>query len=192
MAAPYYGTLAAALSYHSDRGNAAWGASTDQLRTAALVRASVWLDGRYRARFPGVRTGGRAQVLEWPRMPATGTQLYGQGRDPWSEADEDGLYASTVFDVDGNAISTDAVPAEIETATYEAALRELTSPGSLSPDYVASQRVVSESIGALSVDYADGSGTENDVRPCVTVVDDILSSLIRPATPALTGHTVRA
>lgn len=188
MTAPYYGTLAAALTYHADRGNAAWAASDDTLRAAALVRASKWLDGRYRCRFPGVRTGGRAQVLEWPRKPPDGNQLYGQGKP----SDYGRFEASTVFDLDGNAIATDEVPAEIEQATYEAALRELASPGSLSPDYVAADRVVSERVGSLATTYADGYGGEDDVRPCVTLVDDILSSLVGKGEPALFGRRVRS
>lgn len=36
-----------------------------------------------------------------------------------------------------NAIPATEVPIEIIHATYEAALRELASPGSLSPDFVA-------------------------------------------------------
>ena len=74
----------------------------------AIVRASRWIDGMFGVRFPGVRLKGRGQGLEWPRTGAT--------------------------DYSGSAISSGEVPGEIQRATAEAALRELRSPGSLSPD----------------------------------------------------------
>ncbi|HFL1951874.1 TPA: DnaT-like ssDNA-binding protein, partial [Stenotrophomonas maltophilia] len=65
-----YGTLEGANSYHQARGNAAWAAGTEQAREGALVRATDYIDGRYRvllasgrwaSMFPGVRTAGRGQ-----------------------------------------------------------------------------------------------------------------------------------
>ncbi|KAG1535604.1 hypothetical protein G6F50_015265 [Rhizopus delemar] len=74
-----YGTLEGADLYHQARGNAAWAAGTDDARTGALVRATDYIDGRYRvllasgrwaSMFPGVRTAGRGQPNEWPRTGA--------------------------------------------------------------------------------------------------------------------------
>jgi|EndMetStandDraft_2_1072991.scaffolds.fasta_scaffold30655_1 hypothetical protein len=46
--AGFYGTLAGALTYHADRGNAAWAAAaSDAVRTAALVRATDYVKYRY-------------------------------------------------------------------------------------------------------------------------------------------------
>lgn len=157
-----YGTLSDANQYHADRGNAAW-AGTDESKTAALIRASDYIDGRYRyqaaggcwrSMFRGTKTGGRAQEREWPRTGAT--------------------------DSDGNAIPDNEVPVEVERATYEAALRELTEPGSLSPDFVASGQVTRETVGPITVQYAAGQaeGAMTPNRPVVTAVDDILTGLI--------------
>ncbi len=157
-----YGTLADANQYHADRGNTAW-AGTDTAKTAALIRASDYIDGRYRyqtaggcwrSMFRGTKTDGRGQEREWPRTGAT--------------------------DSDGNAIPDNEVPVEVERATYEAALRELTEPGSLSPDYVAAGQVTRETVGPITVQYASGQsdGAMPPNRPVVTVVDDILAGLI--------------
>lgn len=168
--AEFYGTLPDATAYHADRGNAAWAAVgvTDALQTAALVRASSWLDGTYADRYPGSKTDGRAQELGWPRTGAT--------------------------DVDGEEIAPDEIPREIEYAVYEAALRELANPGSLSPDYVASERVKQEKVGELSVTYADGAGSADDVKPVLSIIDGILSSLLRlkKSTNTLFGFSARA
>lgn len=151
----YYGTLAGALAHHTARGNAAWGAAaTDALREGALLRASDWLDGTFRTRFPGWKKDGRNQLREWPR--------------------------SDVVDREGWGVSADVVPREIERATYEAALRELVTPGSLSPDFVASQQIVSETVGPISTTYR-ANVDQNDVRPVLHTVEDILSPLLGDA-----------
>lgn len=160
----YYGTLVQADAYHEARGNAAW-TGVDSAREAALLRASVWLDATYRTRFPGYKTGRRAQVREWPRSDAA--------------------------DVNGEYIPFDEVPAEVLNATFEAALRELTEAGALSPDFVAANHVVSESVGPISTTYRDNV-TMADVRPMVHVVADILSGLIGdPRDVSMFGHAGR-
>lgn len=157
-----YGTLADANAYHAARANAGWtGSDVDKL--AALQRGTDFVDGRYRyqtaggcwrSMFRGTKTGGRAQAREWPRTGAS--------------------------DSDGNAIPDNEVPSEVERATYEAALRELTEPGSLSPDYVSAGQVTRETVGPITVQYASGQsdGAMTPNRPVVTGVDDILAGLI--------------
>jgi len=120
---------------------------------AILVRGSVYIDGKYRAQFIGKKTGGRAQDREWPRTGAT--------------------------DAENNPIPSDEVPAEIERATYEAALREHENPGSLVPDYVAAERVKSETVGPLSVTYVDSTVmSAADAWPVIGVIDMILAPLL--------------
>ncbi|RFF46181.1 DnaT-like ssDNA-binding protein [Xanthomonas campestris] len=162
-----YGTLEGADDYHLARGNAAWAAGSEEARTASLVRGTDYIDGRYRvllssgrwqSMFPGVRTEGRGQPNEWPRTGAV--------------------------DYDGNPIAADAVPIEVEHAAYEAALRELARPGSLSPDFVASTLAIRKKVGPIEVAYSDksvDSGVPN--RPIISVIDEIIAPLIRrPAT----------
>lgn len=126
----YYGTTADALAYHFARGNIAWVDAGNDEQKAALLRASEYIDGTYRASFQGYKTGGRAQVREWPRTDAYVFELA-----TWQ------------------ALDSSTVPTEIESATYEAALRELT-PGYLTPDFIPSDGKKSVSVdGAVSVEY---------------------------------------
>lgn len=161
----YYGNLAGALAYHTDQGNAAWAAAaTDALREAALLRASVWLDGNYRDLFQGYKTLFRAQIRQWPRFGAV--------------------------DAEGYPIPIDEVPREILAATYEAALRELAVPGQLSPDFVAANRVVRERLGSLEVEYsAFATPSLEQVRPILSIIDDILAPLLGPrGSPFVSSH----
>jgi len=145
-----YGTLSGALAYHSAMGHGTWTGDDADLETA-LRRATKWVDRTYRAKFQGSKLNGRDQSLEWPR---------------------DGVY-----DPDGNYVDHETIPIEIETATYEAALRELVSPGGLSPDYTSSASVKREKVGEIEVEYADTSGASS-VQPVLTVVDGIISGLL--------------
>lgn len=161
-----YGTRADADAYHTARGNSGW-TGENAAKDAALERATDYIDGRYRWRlasgrwqsmFRGERTGGRAQDREWPRTGAT--------------------------DYEGNAIADDEVPVEVRNATYEAALRELQTPGSLSPDFVPSGQVVKEKVGPIEVGYAVPQATANSLpnRPVIPAIDEILAPLLfRPA-----------
>jgi hypothetical protein len=161
--ADHYGTLAEANEYHTERGNATW-AGNDMVKTSALVRATTWLDARFGPRFPGVRTDGREQPLQWPRVDA--------------------------MDREGYGIPADEVPTEIKRATFEAALRELVSPGSLAPDYIAANRVKREKVGPLETEYAGAIGAQ-DVQPVVSIIEDLLYSLLGRRTSSLVGRTVR-
>ncbi|PPU41828.1 DnaT-like ssDNA-binding protein [Xanthomonas arboricola] len=158
-----YGTLEGADAYHLVRGNAAWAAGSEEARRSSLVRGTDYIDGRYRvllssgrwqSMFPGVRTDGRGQANEWPRTGAV--------------------------DYDGNPIAADVVPIEVEHAAYEAALRELIEPGSLSPDYVASAQVTREKVGPIEVSYgASTAAGSTPNRPIIPGIDEILAPLLR-------------
>lgn len=158
----FYGTVAGADAYNAARANAAW-TGDDMAKQAALLRASVYIDGRYRkllssgvwvSLFPGTKTAGRAQSREWPR---TGAQDY-----------------------EGTPLPSDQVPIEIEYATYEAAWRELSSPGSLSPDFVASQTIKREKVGPLETEFATGTIADgaSSVRPVITIIDEIIAPVL--------------
>lgn len=145
-----YATLAEANTYHSDRGTSAW-TGTDAVKEEALRRAVNWLDFTYRTRFPGFRTDDRDQNLEWPRDNA--------------------------YDVAGVFIVNTEIPIEIKRAQIEAALRELVAPGSLSPDYTASEQLKSLDVFQVVRREFFGGG-ENAVLPVLHIVDGILSGLI--------------
>lgn len=118
---------------------------------AALRRATQWIDATYRLRFPGYRTSGRDQALEWPRTNA--------------------------WDAAGESIATDEIPTEIKNATAEAAVRELASAGSLSPDVTPGTTKILTQVEGLSW-TPTGSGGANSQKPVLHVVDGILAPLI--------------
>lgn len=107
----------------------------------------------------GTKAGGRSQEEEWPRDNAK--------------------------DTEGNDIPNDEVPREAEYATYEAALRELVNPGSLSPDYVAAERVKREKVDVIEVEYFDQPKPDNGPGrplppnyPVIPVIDGIIAPLL--------------
>lgn len=139
--------------YATDFGRSYTASSPADADEAALRRATQWLDGAFRSRFPGSRLNGRDQALEWPRDDA--------------------------YDISGELIA-DAVPIEIMHATAEAALREIAVPGSLNPDYTPSERIKRQrdkvDVLETEVEYFDSAS--GAVIPIVTVIDEILSGLI--------------
>lgn len=158
----FYGSVAAADAYHAARANTAW-AGDEMAKQAALIRASTYIDGKYQFQnacgrweslFSGSKAGGRAQMLQWPRTGAT--------------------------DNEGSVIPPAEVPVEVEQATYEAALREIVTPGSLSPDYVASGAIKRQKVDVLEIEYQTSSTTAGSVptRPVITVVDELVAPLL--------------
>ncbi|CZT29839.1 DnaT-like ssDNA-binding protein [Pseudomonas cerasi] len=157
----FYGTVADADAYHAARANTAWNGD-DKPKQAALIRASAYIDGKFQAQnscgrweslFSGAKTGGRAQALQWPRTGAT--------------------------DTEGYEIPTEEIPVEVVQATYEAALREIAVPGSLSPDYVASAAIKRQKVDVLEIEYqAASTDVGVPTRPVITVVDELIAPLL--------------
>jgi len=155
--------------------------TTDEAIEQALRRATRYIDGRYRDRFTGWRTTAVTQALEWPRE---GVSLYapaGWGQYWGGFASSGYGYSSGV--VLGNAV----IPQQLKDATAEAAIRELTSPGSLTPDQVPSKRVLRQAVGPISTEYANTT----DTRPIVTLIDELLAPLLSRQS-ALSGSLARA
>lgn len=161
-----YGSIEGADAYHAARGNAGWIGDT-VAKAAALLVASEVLDAEYGGSFPGRRVAGRRQEREWPRN--------------WA------------VDHVGDAIASDAVPIEVENATYELALRHIRKPGSLSVDFVPNKIIRQAAVpGAVSVTYG-GSGNASDQQLVVPIVDAILAPIMGTAAgfSSLSGTIVR-
>lgn len=165
--ADYYGTVNGYRTYCIARNSLHSNEAEDKILAALLV-ASEWIDATYRASFPGLKVGLRAQVREWPR---TGAQ-----------------------DIYGYAISENSVPTEIENATYEATHREIESQGSLSTDYTPAKYKTASVNGAVSVEYrAFDSAAEAQTR--INIVDQILRPVLTGISGTLSsnvGNSVRA
>ena len=170
MAITHYGTIAGADAYALAIGNTFWGPLTDEAKTAALVRASAFVDsyskrpigdGKCWWAFMGDRTGGWAQMRQWPRHGIT--------------------------DLPDNLI-----PDAIEYATYEAAFREAENPGALLPDVSKSALVKREKVDVLEVEYAVDSETGTaSMLPTISAVEALLAQfLVRRCTNSFYIATV--
>ena len=150
-----YDTMDGISAYHELMGNTAWGDaadSPDDERETAFIRGTAYVEGKYGPKLSGRKKGGRSQSLMFPQV---------------------GL-----VDVAGDTISDDEVPIEWKRATYIAALRELVSPHSLTPDYDGMGRVKSETLGPLSVTYMDPVNGSADSQPIVEEIDRVLQPLL--------------
>jgi hypothetical protein len=128
----------------------------------ALIRATQFIDGEYRLRFPGTRLNGRAQALEWPRKDAV--------------------------DQFGDDIDDDEVPIEIKNATCEAAVRELADPGSLSPDMERGGKIKELQAGSVDITYTDGAPAET----IFSIIDKALSGIIGKRSNTSSSFFLRA
>lgn len=147
-----YGSAAGFRIYHEARGRDVSAYDDDAEVDAAGLVASEWLDNTYRSLFKGYKVGDRdAQDREWPR------------------------YA--VYDPYGRAVSSESVPVEVDNATYEAQLRQLQVPGSLTVDYTPSKYKRVAIAGSVSVEYA-GFNQSYETQAQITIVGEILSPLL--------------
>lgn len=159
-----YVSIADADAFHEARGNSDWtdvSSSPDQGKAAALIRGTAYIDAKYRARFPGSRTNGRDQTLEWPRTDAC--------------------------DAEGEEISSDEIPQEIKDAVCEAALRELSEAGSLMPDVDAGGLEKRIKAGSVEIErFANGPAA-----PSFSIIDGILSGILKGTGSIYTARAVR-
>jgi hypothetical protein len=129
-----YASVAFATAYHAARGNDAWAAlASDTIREQHLRKATDHMLSTYRTRWAGYRST-QAQALDWPRAEVSrpdAPQAYGG----------ESYYPNNV------------VPAEIQRACAELALRSISGP--LTPD--ETQAVKRKKVEGLEIEYADYS-----------------------------------
>ena len=130
---------------------------------AALVRATSYIDAKYRGQFQGWKVFGRLQALEWPRHNA--------------------------YDASGEYISYLTIPIELKYAVIEAAIREKTSPGSLMPD----QKRAIESIkaGSVSISWPESAANTTTFSKIDGIIAPLISGGSGSDVP-ITGRLVRA
>jgi hypothetical protein len=150
-----YGSAEDFVTYHENRGRSIPGTWDDDYIEAALLVASEYLDGRFGAVWIGTPTGGFEQERQWPRT------------DAYIE-DEDYTFAD------------DVVPDRVEKATYEAAYREATTPGSLTVDFKPNKYTSVSVDGAVSVDFNTALWHSADIQIDIPMVKILLKPLIDP------------
>lgn len=161
-----YISVSDAVAYAEARGLTFPGTTGPEITAAeqALRRATEFIDQRYGSRFIGQWTT-TTQALAWPRV-------YAYYRD--------------------EALADDFIPPQVKAATVQAAVRELASPGSLTPDVTTGtikKRVRVE--GAVEVEYAVGAGNAASQTPIVSIIDQILAPLLAMVSSAYSGIALR-
>ena len=156
-----YLAVADADAYFTDHSAPAGWTGSSAVKENALRMATQYLDARYKLCWKGMRRL-ETQALDWPRFSAE---------------DRDGYY-----------IDFDNLPAKLEEACAELALRHLTETGGLFPDLSApSGGVVSQrdKVGPVETETR-WSGTSSPYKR-YSIVEALLADLLRPS-----GKMVRA
>lgn len=118
-----YGTLTEADTYHEDRLNAVWTAADDEVKEAAMIRAMMGLENKYRERWIGFKANHNTvtapQFLAWPR------------KSDKVQTTTNGFTIVTMdelVDFDGIEIEPDEIPRILKEAFFETALVEVVQP----------------------------------------------------------------
>ncbi len=162
----FYGSVSGFRLYHASRGNDVT-SYTDAAVEIELLKASEWIDGRFRARFPGDKEGFREQLREWPRLSA--------------------------YDINNDLIPAGTIPLEVQNATYEVALKSFQTPGILNKDYTPSAYSQVSITGALHVQYLQ-SRSIADVQTQFAIVGQVLAPVLTGgggANSGLSGEAIR-
>jgi hypothetical protein len=120
-----YISVSDADTYFLDRNNSLW-TGTDEVKESALINATDYLDSFYSGQWIGNVTD-IDQILAWPRSGATNRN--------------------------GKSIDSTVIPAQIEAATCELAVKALSD--TLNPDTDPGGQVKKEKVGSLEVEYND-------------------------------------
>lgn len=142
-------TLAWLKEYFDGRGVSYAGHTDDQLN-GAIVRASAFLASAYQ--WQGIKVNQRAQTMPFPR---TG-----------------------VFDREGWNVLQDEIPREVKAACCEIAIYEAANPGGMNPNVVLAEKVTSEQVGPIRVEYANAFMSADSSRPVLTVVSDLIDQFL--------------
>lgn len=142
-------SLAAAKAYWDGRGSD-YSAYTDDVLNTALVRASAFLANAFL--WQGIKVNQRAQTMPFPR---TG-----------------------VFDREGWNVLQNEIPREVIAACCEIALYEAGTPGAMNPNVVLAEKVTSEQVGPIKVEYANAFLSAESSRPVLTIVADLIDQFL--------------
>lgn len=148
-----YGSAVGFITYHESRGRELPGTWNDDGIAAALLVASEWIDFIYGEQFTGYKTGSFTQDRQWPRQGA------------WAKTLPIHLFA------------TSDIPERVVNAAYEAAWRQLVTPGSLMVDYTPGRYRSVRVDGAISVDYTLFYYA-TDIQTQIGIIDSLLWILL--------------
>lgn len=162
-------TSVAAFKAWADLRGFAYASYTDTAIEQSARRSTLYIDGKYRNRFPGTRVKGRSQAREWPRYVAPSVD----------QTNEDVPLSDWLTNL--LTITSTEVPVEVIEATHQAMTRDLPSPGALSPDVTPGKVKTEVAIeGAVSVKYGSAASAVDTMRPIVTDIEEVLAPIIYP------------
>ncbi len=166
-----YATVAEADAYHDAHGNTSWDEAGDDEKEAALLRATIGLDSKYRERWLGYKSNHNAttapQFLAWPRKKDKAQSL----ANDYVLADMDKL-----VDYDGIEIDANSVPVEVQRAHMEVALIELTQRF-VATELNRTNMVKYERVDVIETEYLRNA----PATPHYPHIDQLLSSLASTA-----------
>ena len=142
--------LVDADAYHALFGNDDWASASTADKESAIIRSTFYLTNGFS--WEGDKINGRDQALSFPRSGLT--------------------------DSEGYDVASDSVPKEIMDATYELAIRELLSPGSLNPDVTPAEGVKREKIGEIEIEYVNSRTDIEASKPVVSIVNDLIGAFL--------------
>lgn len=151
-----YCTLAEFKAYHADRANPH--TNDDAALSAALIKGTAYVDGKYGHRLKGVRSTP-IQRLNWPRA---GVLLQEGGSQ---------LLPVSAYSPAYMVIPATEIPDAVKDATCEAAYRALSGP--LNPD--AGANIKRRKVDVIETEYVRGSNE----APLYRVIDQIMAPLLR-------------
>ncbi len=157
-----YGTAAGFTTYHTARGTDVSAFDDDAVIESALLVSTEYIDAKYRSSFPGLKIYDRDQIREWPRYDAV--DMYDQ------------------------IIPSGTIPIEVEQATYQAALKQLLTPGSLSVDWTPNKYKSASVDGAVSVQYMQYD-TAADIQTRFRLIEEILAPLLGGKNSTSSSHS---
>ncbi len=170
-----YSTLAEVDLYHEDRLNSLWTNADDELKEAAMLRATAGLESKYRDRWFGFKsnhnTANAPQFLAWPR------------KDDKKQTTDEGFAIADmdeIEDFDGLFIPVDIVHALVVQAYNEVCLIELSQP------FVSVELSRNDMLKYQRVDVIEQEWLRN--APAIVLfphIDHILSTLADTATVKL-------
>lgn len=170
-----YITLAQFKTYHDNRGNA-YGAN-DELIKAAIVKATDYLDTRFRFRGIKLLT---TQTTMWPRRMNSDVFISWQVVDFGQPSFVNGGLDTTRGLVDANGAEVVGVPLPIKNANAEYALRAMSNPlfqDAPAPEggRVIDEETVTVDVITHQVKYAPSQGSGNFAMPAYPAVDLMLT-----------------
>ncbi len=180
-----YCTRAAADAYFSARGDTVWLTADYWERETALVKATDYLEQKYRLRWRGSRVGG-SQPLNWPRRGVPIEDFF----DPFfREVNVPANFVNTQF------VAENTVPIEVQRAQMILARATLDASGISNQDLQADldRPIQSVKVGPVAVEYAGSEDLSEAGRLSKIYWDaeQLIKVYLKP-TGSMVGQLVRA